>query len=114
MMCPKCSSNKYKKNGHRNGLQRYKCNECYKEWSDSRGQEPLSNVNTSSSTEELNYKYITDNVVCKKAPTLESLLKKFNFLFGVFTLNFNGDTFAPCTVGKSQTTGIFLTKVALA
>ena len=78
MTCPNCGSNKYKKNGHRNGLQRYKCNECLREWSDSRRQEPLSNMNTSSSTEELNYKYITDNVVSKKAPTLKSLLKKFD------------------------------------
>ena len=77
MMCPKCGSNKYKKNGKRNDLQRYKCNECYREWSDTRGDEPLSNVNTSSFTEELNYTYITDNVVSGKAPTLDSLLKKF-------------------------------------
>ena len=78
MMCPNCSSNKYKKNGHRRGLQRYKCNECKKEWSDSRSEEPLSNINSSTATEELNYKYITDNVVAKKPPTLKSLLEKFD------------------------------------
>ena len=78
MTCPKCGSSKCKKNGKRNDLQRYKCNSCYKEWSDSRGDEPLSNVNTSSFTEELNYTYITDNVVSGKAPTLESLLEKFD------------------------------------
>jgi len=77
-MCPNCSSNKYKKNGHRRGLQRYKCNECKKEWSDSRSEEPLSNINSSTATEELNYKYITDNVVAKKPPTLKSLLEKFD------------------------------------
>lgn len=78
MMCPKCGSIKYKKNGHRRGLQRYKCNKCKREWSEARGQEPLSDINSSTATEELNYKYITDNVVAKKPPTLKSLLKKFD------------------------------------
>jgi hypothetical protein len=77
MKCPRCGSEKYKKNGKRNDVQRYKCNDCNREWSDARGEEPLSNVNTSSFTQELNYTYITDNVVSGKAPTLESLLKKF-------------------------------------
>ena len=78
MMCPKCGSIKYKKNGHRRGLQRYKCNKCKREWSEARGQEPLSDINSSTATEELNYKYITDNVVAKKPPTLKSLLKRLD------------------------------------
>ena len=78
MRCPKCGSTKFKKNGKRNGNQRYKCNVCNKEWSDSNGNEPLKNFDTSSYVEELNYSYVTDNVVTGEAPTLEDLLNKFN------------------------------------
>ena len=76
-MCPRCSSNKYKKNGKKNDFQRYKCNKCSREWIDGHNCEPLANVNSSSISEELNYKHITDNVVDGKAPTLETLLNKF-------------------------------------
>ena len=77
MMCPRCSSNKYKKNGKKNDFQRYKCNKCSREWIDGHNCEPLTNVNSSSISEELNYKHITDNVVDGKAPTLKTLLNKF-------------------------------------
>ena len=78
MRCPKCGSEKFKKNGKRGGYQRYKCNSCNREWSDSNGNEPLKNFDTSSYVEELNYSYVTDNVVTGEAPTLEDLLNKFN------------------------------------
>ena len=78
MRCPKCGSKKFKKNGKRGGYQRYKCNNCNSEWSDSNGNEPLKNFDTSSYVEELNYSYVTDNVVTGEAPTLEDLLNKFN------------------------------------
>lgn len=31
--CPKCNTKNYKKNGHKNGTQRYYCKECYKSFS---------------------------------------------------------------------------------
>ena len=76
--CPRCGSNKTKKNGKRKDVQRYKCNECNREYSDSESSFGDSNMSTSSMVEELNYVYITDNVATGKAPTLQHLLEKFN------------------------------------
>ena len=76
--CPRCGSNKTKKNGKRKDVQRYKCNECNREYSDSESSFGDSNMSTSSMVEELNYVYITDNVATGKAPTLQRLLEKFN------------------------------------
>ena len=78
MTCHKCGSNRTKKNGKRKDVQRYKCNECGKEFSDSSSSFGDANVSTSSMVEELNYVYINDNVATGKAPTLEELLKKFD------------------------------------
>ena len=78
MTCPKCGSDYVKKNGKRGEIQRYKCNECGRESSDSEGAFTDSNISTSSMVEELNYVYITDNVSDGKAPTLQTLLEKFN------------------------------------
>ncbi len=76
--CPRCGSNKTKKNGKRKDVQRYKCNECNREYSDSESSFGDSNMSTSSMVEELNYVYITDNVATGKVPTLQHLLEKFN------------------------------------
>ena len=76
--CPRCGSNKTKKNGKRKDIQRHKCNECNREYSDSESSFGDSNISTSSMVEELNYVYITDNVATGKAPTLQRLLEKFN------------------------------------
>lgn len=35
MTCPRCQSSNVKKNGKRNGYQRYKCKTCKKTWTDS-------------------------------------------------------------------------------
>ena len=78
MTCHKCGSNRTKKNGKRKDVQRYKCNECGKEFSDSSSSFGDANISTSSMVEELNYVYINDNVATGKAPTLEELLKKFD------------------------------------
>ena len=48
MSCKYCGSNKYKKNGKRGHVQRYKCNKCNREYSDSYENNNNSNVNTSS------------------------------------------------------------------
>ena len=76
MTCPNCGSNKNKKNGKRNDIQRYKCHDCTREFLEEYDV-PISNVNTSSVVEELNYTYVTDNITTGKAPTLDSLLDKF-------------------------------------
>ena len=76
--CPRCGSNKTKKNGKRKDVQRYKGNECNREYSDSESSFGDSNMSTSSMVEELNYVYITDNVATGKVPTLQHLLEKFN------------------------------------
>ena len=81
MTCPKCGSGKNKKNGKAGSdkqIQRYKCKDCGREYLDEYDDIPTSNVNTSSVVEELNYTYVTDNVATGKAPTLESLLSKFD------------------------------------
>jgi len=78
MTCPKCGSTRTKKNGKRGEIQRYKCNECKRESSDSEGAFTDANISTSSMVEELNYIYITDNVSDNKIPTLKTLLEKFN------------------------------------
>ena len=77
MTCPKCGSIKNKKNGKRNGIQRYKCHDCNREYLEEYDDIPTSNTNTSSVVEELNYTYVTDNVTTGKTPTLENLLNKF-------------------------------------
>lgn len=76
MNCRHCGSDSYKKNGRRGTVQRYKCNTCKREYSDSYDNNNNSNTNTSSYVEEMNYIYI-DDVENKKAPTLKSILKKF-------------------------------------
>ena len=78
MTCPKCGSDYVKKNGKRGEVQRYKCNNCKKQFSNTDDFFNDSNVSTSSMVEELNYVYITDNVSDGKAPTLQTLLEKFN------------------------------------
>ena len=78
MTCPKCGSDYVKKNGKRGEVQRYKCNNCKKQFSNTDDFFNDSNVSTSSMVEELNYIYITDNVSDGKAPTLQTLLEKFN------------------------------------
>ena len=78
MTCRKCGSSRTKKNGKRKDVQRYKCNECGKEFSDNLSSFGDSNISTSSMVEELNYVYLTDNVATGKAPTLQDLLDKFN------------------------------------
>ena len=76
MTCPNCGSNKNKKNGKREDVQRYKCHDCNREFLEDYDS-PMYNVNTSSVVEELNYTYVTDNVTTGKAPTLQNLLDKF-------------------------------------
>ena len=76
MNCRWCGSSNYKKNGKRGNVQRYKCNECNREYSDTYENNNNANVNTSSYVEDMNYIYI-DDVENKKAPTLKSVLKKF-------------------------------------
>ena len=76
MTCPNCGSNKNKKNGKREDVQRYKCHDCNREFLEDYDS-PMFNINTSSIVEELNYTYVTDNVTTGKAPTLQSLLDKF-------------------------------------
>ena len=78
MTCPKCGSDYIKKNGKRGEVQRYKCNNCKKGFSNTDDFFSDSNISTSSMVEELNYVYITDNVSDGKAPTLQTLLEKFN------------------------------------
>ena len=78
MTCPKCGSDYVKKNGKRGEVQRYKCNNCKKGFSNTDDFFSDSNISTSSMVEELNYVYITDNVSDGKAPTLQTLLEKFN------------------------------------
>ena len=78
MTCPRCGSSKTKKNVKRKDIQRHKCNECKREFSDSESSFGDRNVSTSSMVEELNYVYINDNVSTGKAPTLQHLLEKFN------------------------------------
>ena len=78
MTCPKCGSDYIKKNGKRGEVQRYKCNNCKKGFSNTDDFFSDSNMSTSSMVEELNYVYITDNVSDGKAPTLQTLLEKFN------------------------------------
>ena len=78
MTCPKCGSDYVKKNGKRGEVQRYKCNNCKKQFSNTDDFFSDSNISTSSMVEELNYVYITDNVSDGKAPTLQTLLEKFN------------------------------------
>ena len=78
MTCPNCGSIKNKKNGKVKEVQRYKCHDCKREFLEEYADIPMSNVNTSSMVEELNYTYLTDNVATGEAPSLETLLKKFS------------------------------------
>ena len=81
MNCKKCGSHRYKKNGLRkSGKQRYKCLDCKSGSFGAKGDNLFDkNVEdfSSSMTEELNYVYIEDKSG-DKAPTVESLMKKFN------------------------------------
>ena len=78
MTCPNCGSIKNKKNGKVKEVQTYKCHDCKREFLEEYADIPMSNVNTSSMVEELNYTYLTDNVATGEAPSLETLLKKFS------------------------------------
>jgi predicted phosphodiesterase len=80
MICPRCDSDKVKKNGLTDGgFQRYQCKECKKGWSDS--PELYKDLKSSRSTswEEGNYKYIDANFTKRdKPPTLDELLDNFS------------------------------------
>ena len=57
MRCPKCGSTKFKKNGKRNGNQRYKCNVC-----NNTGEYEMEREGYVMVQEPLVIKYIMDNM----------------------------------------------------
>jgi len=81
MYCPDCNSENIRKNGVRRGLQRYACNKCKRNWTEGSSTPQLSGrvTSTSSSWDDLNYKFIDAEFLSEKGPpTLDELLDKFS------------------------------------